>query len=95
VFAFDAHGCGDVRCGPVWSWTLPTVIQSAAAVGGDVLYVTGENQHLYAFDVHGCGSSECPPIADIHGAGSSSPIVVDGTVIVAADERLTALTPQP
>jgi outer membrane protein assembly factor BamB len=95
VFAFDAHGCGDDRCDPVWSWTLPTVTQSAAAVGGDVLYVTGENQHLYAFDVHGCGSSECPPIADIAGAGSSSPIVVDGTVLVAENGRLTALAPQP
>jgi len=94
LYAFDANGCGQDFCDPLWSGQTGNDITSSPAVANGVAYIGSADRHLYAFDANGCGQSTCTPLwRGPVGSGivESSPVVAGGFVFVgAADGKLYA-----
>jgi outer membrane protein assembly factor BamB len=93
LVVFDAAGCGQPTCQPIWSGkTGPQAIATPALAGG-FAYVpsqasfTSNDGRLNVFDARGCGAPVCRPVwTGIGGTESflvSSPAVAGGVVFVA------------
>jgi outer membrane protein assembly factor BamB len=69
VVVFDAGGCGQFSCQPLWRTDLPGDRQDVDAIVADgvllvrsALYFFGGPRDLAAFDADGCGEPTCPPL---------------------------------
>jgi outer membrane protein assembly factor BamB len=66
--AYDADGCGQTRCEPLWSAPLPTFSGAAdlawPVVAGDVVYAASPGA-IVAYDADGCDAPTCTPLAEI------------------------------
>jgi outer membrane protein assembly factor BamB len=87
LYAFDANGCGQSACEPVWKAPLVQGIYNSPAVVNGIVYVgtSSVKGALFAFDAAGCGSPVCTtplwqstPLSIL----DSSPTVANGIVYV-------------
>ena len=90
LYAFNANGCGDSACSPVWHAPLVEGIFDSPAVADGLVYVgTASPQGaLFAFNAAGCGSQVCTtpvwrstPLNIVQ----SSPTVANGVVYVGSE----------
>jgi outer membrane protein assembly factor BamB len=87
LYAFDANGCGQGVCEPVWEAILMGggIYNSPAVVNGVVYVGTSSTEGaLYAFDAAGCSSQFCLPLWQSTPLSiiDSSPTVANGVVYV-------------
>ena len=89
LYAFNAGGCGQDTCQPLWSGATENDIQSSPAVMNNTVYIGSEDHKLYAFAANGCGKSDCPPlwVGLTNGAVSSSPVATATTVYVGSEDH--------
>src|SRR5690349_10014021 len=59
LYVFDAAGCGQETCQPVWTGQAGGEIFSSPAVANVVVYVGSNSHNLAAFRATGCGQSTC------------------------------------
>ena len=97
LYAFDANGCGQSTCNPLWVGTMNSeyyTLSSPAVVNGTV-FIGSEDHKLYAFAAKGCGRGTCLPLwtGVTGGAVFSSPVVANNVVYVGSeDHRLYAFS---
>jgi outer membrane protein assembly factor BamB len=87
LYVFNANGCGQPNCSPVWTGPLGQSIFSAPAVDGGFVFVASASSEgkLAAFKADGCGQPFCQPIWTATLSGTeSSPVVVNGILYVGA-----------
>jgi outer membrane protein assembly factor BamB len=85
LYAFNANGCGQPSCRPVWTGPLGQSIFPAPAVDGGLVFVASASSEgkLAAFKSDGCGQPTCQPVWTATLPGSeSSPVVVNGILYV-------------
>jgi outer membrane protein assembly factor BamB len=87
LYAFDANGCGQSACEPVWKAILMGggIYNSPAVVNGVVYVGTSSTEGaLYALDAAGCGTPFCVPLWQSTPLNviDSSPTVANGVVYV-------------
>ena len=60
--AFDAGGCGQAVCMPLWQGDAgPIFSESSPTVWKDTVFIGGGDGNLYAFRAKGCGKALCKP----------------------------------
>lgn len=88
LLAYDAEGCGQAECEPLWS-TRPGAAQRPT-VAGSVVYVGAplelQGYEIEAYDLAGCPSSPCDPVATLPLSDTGS--VSNVREIVVAEGRL-------
>jgi putative pyrroloquinoline-quinone-binding quinoprotein len=86
LHAFDAQGCGQLECGPLWHGTTADYPTASPIVTGGVVFVPDNTGHVNAFDGEGCGKASCPPIWVGHVSPeyeiAVTPAVVNGQLYV-------------
>ncbi len=89
VWVFDAKGCGDEQCEPLWRGVTKGGIDASPTVGSGRVYIPAEDGRLYAFDAAGCGGLECQPLwtARVGPPGSfpTDPALASGLVVVRSE----------
>jgi PQQ-like domain len=91
--AFALAGCGAAAaCAPTWTATTTGAATARPSVGGDVVYVGGDDGSITAFAAGGCGAATCGPLwsDNVGSAVSSSPVIDRGTLYVGGSTTLTA-----
>jgi outer membrane protein assembly factor BamB len=88
--AFDAPGCGQAQCTPLWTSLLPGTGGGAPAVAGGVVY-TSTSAGVQAFDAAGCGAPLCPALTTVATGPVGNMVVSDGHVLLTGNGQLTAL----
>jgi outer membrane protein assembly factor BamB len=88
--AFDANGCGQSVCAPLWQGLAgpQSILDSSPAVANGVVFVGAFDGKLYAFDANGCGQATCQPLWT-GATGStieSSPTVSHGVAFIGSDD---------
>lgn len=90
--AFDAAGCGQSICAPLWQGNAgaASILESSPAVSKGIVFVGGFDGNLYAFAAEGCGKALCDPLWHGRTGGSieSTPTVSKGTVFVGSDDGM-------
>lgn len=104
LYAFDAAGCGNSECDPLWFGQLSAgAINSSAAVSDGKVYVGTFDDRLFVFNAAGCGRFRCqpewvgvaPPVPPAKPKGLGSPAIANGVVYVnSASGRLYAFPAQ-
>ncbi len=61
LYAFNASGCGQPSCSPLWTSTGSSITSSPAVANG-IVYVSAYDGELYAFNASGCGQPSCSPL---------------------------------
>ncbi|MBV9487133.1 MAG: PQQ-binding-like beta-propeller repeat protein [Frankiaceae bacterium] len=94
--AYNAAGCGNPNCPPVWDANLGSEWDASVhtpVVSNGSVYVTGDDTRVYAFKVGGCAASPCAPrwTFDRGINIGTTPAVSHGVVYVAGDLGLEAL----
>lgn len=95
LYAFNASGCGQATCSPVWTATIPQAgsirrMATGLAVANNTVFVNGVG--LYAFPEGGCGASTCSPswIGQTDQTYSrmidNAPVVANGVVYVGSED---------
>ena len=88
--AFDANGCGQSVCSPLWQGDAgpQSILESSPAVANGVVFVGSFDGKLYAFDADGCGQALCQPLwtGPTGGSIESSPTVSHGIVFIGSDD---------
>ena len=89
LYAFNADGCGQDTCQPLWSGATENDIQSSPTVMNNTVYIGSEDHKLYAFAAKGCGQSDCAPlwVGLTNGAVESAPVVTSTTVYVGSEDH--------
>ena len=90
--AFDADGCGNTTCEPIWEGSFDGAAVGAPVVGGGVVYVPDGNS-IVAFAAAGCENTTCPPLTDVGVSGTGRLVLANGHLFLAGTGRLTALAP--
>jgi putative pyrroloquinoline-quinone binding quinoprotein len=90
LYVFNAAGCGQTVCQPLWTVSSLTGWGPSAAVANGVIYVGDDDGSLEAFNEAGCGKATCSPLwmspattSPISGQTApsvSSPAVANGVV---------------
>jgi len=62
LYAFDASGCAEEICSPLWGGETPLVDDHQNPAVADGKLYMGSNGTFYAFDANGCEGSECSPL---------------------------------
>src|SRR5207244_11760683 len=87
---FDAHGCGQAVCKPLWRGLAgqQSILDSSPTVAGGVVYVGAFDHRLYAFDANGCGQRRCQPLWTglTGGTIESTPTAVGDSILVGSDD---------
>ena len=95
LYAFNAQGCGQPTCQPIWTaQTGSSISGSSATIVNGLLYVAAFDQDLYVFNAQGCGQPTCSPLW-VGATGEfieSSPAVANGVVYLGGGEH-TFYTP--
>lgn len=91
LYAFNANGCGQSSCQPLWVGTMDqnySSVSSPAVVNG-MVYVGSEDHKLFVFAAGGCGQHTCSPVwtATTGGAVFSGPLVAGNTVYVGSEDH--------
>ncbi len=88
--AFDANGCGQSVCTPLWQGLVGTqsVLQSSPTVANGVVFIASYDGKLYAFNADGCGKALCKPLwtAQTGDHIESTPTVSDGVLYIGSDD---------
>jgi outer membrane protein assembly factor BamB len=88
--AFDANGCGQDVCAPLWQGLAgpQSILDSSPAVAGGTVFVGAFDGKLYAFGADGCGAATCEPLwtGATGGTIESSPTVSRGVVYIGSDD---------
>jgi outer membrane protein assembly factor BamB len=88
--AFDADGCGQATCSPLWQGLAgpQSILDSSPAVANGTVFVGSFDGKLYAFDAEGCGQATCQPLwTGATGASiESTPTISHGTVFIGSDD---------
>ncbi len=89
LYAFNADGCAQDSCLPLWSGATENAILSSPAVANSAVYVGSEDHKLYAFAANGCGQSDCAPLwaGLTNGAIDSGPVVTSSMVYVGSEDH--------
>ncbi len=91
LYAFNANGCGQSACNPMWTGTMDSQFSSVSspAVVNGVVYVGSEDHKLFAFAASGCGHGTCAPLwtGTTGGAIDSGPLVANGVVYVGSEDH--------
>ena len=95
LYAFNANGCGQSSCNPLWTGTTNPQysVASSPAVVNRMVYIGSEDHKLYVFAAGGCGQGTCSPVwtASTGGAIFSGPLVANNVVYAGSeDHRLYA-----
>jgi outer membrane protein assembly factor BamB len=89
--AFDADGCGQDVCAPLWQGLAgrQSILESSPAVSSGTVFVGAFDGKLYAFDANGCGAATCEPLwtGATGGTIESSPTVSRGVVYIGSDDE--------
>jgi hypothetical protein len=90
LYVFNASGCGQTVCQPLWTVNSLTGWGPSVAVANGVIYVGDDDGSLEAFNEVGCGKATCSPLwmslpttSPISGQTApsvSSPAVANGVV---------------
>jgi outer membrane protein assembly factor BamB len=86
LYVFNAAGCGQATCQPLWTATNAAGWGQATAEANGVIYVGGQDGALYAFNEAGCQTTTCAPLwqsAPVSQTPSSpvaNPAVANGVV---------------
>lgn len=88
LYAFNAGGCEQLPCPPLWYATTGGKIRSSPVVVNGMVYVGSEDDKLYAFKAGGCKPSPCSPVwtATTGDQIDSSPVVVNGMIYVGSGD---------
>jgi outer membrane protein assembly factor BamB len=87
--AFDAKGCGNSICNPLWQGKAGKYTSySSPVVWNGFVFMGSSDGFLYAFNAEGCGKKLCDPLwAGKTGAGvNSTAVVYKGMVLVGSDD---------
>jgi outer membrane protein assembly factor BamB len=88
--AFDADGCGQAVCSPLWQGLAgpQSILDSSPAVANGVVYVGSFDHKLYAFDADGCGQATCLPLwtGATGGTIESTPTITHGIAFIGSDD---------
>jgi outer membrane protein assembly factor BamB len=88
--AFDANGCGQSVCAPLWQGLAgpQSILESSPAVANGVVYVGAFDGKLHAFDADGCGAATCNPLwtGQTGGTIESTPTVSHNIVFIGSDD---------
>jgi outer membrane protein assembly factor BamB len=88
--AFDANGCGQAVCAPLWQGLAgpQSILDSSPAVSNGVVYVGSFDGKMYAFDANGCGQATCQPLwTGATGASiESTPTISQGIAFIGSDD---------
>ncbi len=89
LYAFNADGCGQDTCQPLWSGATENDIQSSPTVMNNAVYIGSEDHKLYAFAAKGCGQSDCAPlwVGLTNGAVEPAPVATSTTVYVGSADH--------
>jgi outer membrane protein assembly factor BamB len=91
LYAFNANGCGQSSCNPLWVGTMNSNFSSLSspAVVNGMVYVGSEDHKLYVFAAAGCGHNTCPPLWTGSTGGSvfSSPLVAGNVVYIGSEDH--------
>ena len=89
LYAFNADGCGQDECQPLWSGATGNDIQSSPTVMNNTVYIGSEDHKLYAFAANGCGQPDCAPlwVGLTNGAVEAAPIATSSTVYVGSEDH--------
>jgi outer membrane protein assembly factor BamB len=90
--AFDADGCGDATCNPLWAASLGSQTGTNPTVGVGVVYVDAAGNVL-AFDADGCGAATCEPLVSVFTLSGGWLSLAQGQLFVSGAGRLGALEP--
>jgi outer membrane protein assembly factor BamB len=87
LYAFDAKGCGQMTCQPLWTAPAGDFVQSSPAVAKGKVYVGSGDDLMYAYNAAGCGQSTCNFLWRGEAVGAqaaliSSPAVANGLVYI-------------
>jgi outer membrane protein assembly factor BamB len=63
LYAYDANGCGDRRCFPLWRGRVGRRVLAAPTAWGHYLFVTAGDGSISKFDANGCGRQVCEALA--------------------------------
>jgi outer membrane protein assembly factor BamB len=88
--AFNANGCGQPVCAPLWQGLAGTesILESSPAVANGNVYIGAFDGKLYVFNANGCGQPTCQPLWT-GATGStieSTPTVSGNTVYIGSDD---------
>jgi len=72
LYAFDANGCAQPPCQPLWQARLQNYATGPTVANG-VVYLMDYDGRLLAFDAAGCGAPRCDPLVSIE-TGAKNPI---------------------
>jgi outer membrane protein assembly factor BamB len=91
LYGFNASGCGQSTCSPLWTGLTSDFIDSSPSVANGVVYV-GSNDLLYAFNANGWGSA-CSPLwfgqsDGQQGAIVSAPAIANGLAYVSENNGM-------
>src|SRR5262249_25942571 len=90
---FDANGCGQSICGPLYfdfGSRAPAVIASSPPVANGVVFAGRNTHEVLAWSTKACGSFECGEIwkgFTNEEIVNSSPTVVNGTVYIGSADK--------
>ena len=87
LYAFDAGGCGNDVCEPLWRGTGGHYLNSSPAIAYGTVYLGSGDGVMLAYKARGCGHATCGPIRSYNAAGpgatvESPPMVANGVVYV-------------
>jgi outer membrane protein assembly factor BamB len=87
LYAFNAAGCGQSMCQPLWTAPAGDFVASSPAVAKGKVYIGSGDDLLYAFDANGCGQSTCNFLWRGEAVGAqaallSAPAVANGLVYI-------------
>lgn len=83
--AFEASGCGNSVCSPLWQGDAGSVFSSSSpTVWKDRVFIGGGDGNLYAFKAAGCGKPLCKPVwkGTMSQGTESTAVVYKGTLFI-------------
>jgi len=85
-YAFNAAGCGQATCTPLWTVHNASGWGNSPAAANDVVYIGGKDKMLYAFAEAGCGAATCAPLWEGVAPGQvlTPPAIANGVIYVSS-----------
>lgn len=71
LYAFNANGCGQHICVPLWSAQTGSAISTSPTIANGIVYIGDKAGTLYAFNANGCDQIICAPLWSTFVEGNS------------------------
>jgi len=87
--AFDAKGCGQSVCQPLWQGKAGKYTSySSPVVWNGFVFIGSYDGHVYAFNAEGCGQKLCDPVwaGKTGGSVESTPVIYKNMLLIASDD---------